>query len=61
MIMMNLVYNAYAKAYSVALFGYEKNDRVRLKAQAHELGGPSGRADKRGIVGRALRSLRQGR
>ena len=61
MIMMNLVFNAYAKAYSVALFGYERNDRVRWKAQAHELGGHSGRADKRGIVGRALRSLRQGR
>ena len=59
--MMNLVYNAYAKAYSVALFGYEKNDCVRWKAQAHELGSHSGRAEKRGIVGRALHSLRRGR
>jgi hypothetical protein len=59
--MMNLVYNAYAKAYSVALFGYEKNDRVRWKAEAHDLGSLSGRADERGIVGRALHSLRRGR
>jgi len=59
--MMNLVFNAYAKAYEVALFGYERNNRVRWEAQAHDPAPLSGRADKRGIIGRAMRRLRRGR